>query len=136
MMTSEYDPKLAYNRRFYEAQQSGSSRSASIVVPLLLRYIAAQSVVDVGCGVGTWAAQFVASGVKEVVGIDGDYIDRSMLMIDAERFIPHNLNEPIRLSRQFDLAVCLEVAERAFDLLIFIEPPSKSELEFLTEAAA
>jgi SAM-dependent methyltransferase len=70
-----------------------------------------QSVVDVGCGVGTWLAEFQARGVSDILGIDGDYVDRSMLQIAVDTFSPQNLSNGALSSRKFDLAISLEVAE-------------------------
>lgn len=100
-----------YNRDFYRARQDGSYRSASIVVPLVLSLLPVNSVVDVGCGVGVWASHFLQHGVKEVTGIDGAYVDQTMLHIPRECFHAHDLRFPIRLEKRYDMAVCLEVAE-------------------------
>src|SRR5438046_10610902 len=69
------------------------------------------SVVDLGCGIGTWLAVFAEHNVGDYVGIDGDYVDRSQLLIPPERFLSGDLSEPVELNRRFDLAVSLEVAE-------------------------
>ena len=100
-----------YGASFYKAQAAGSSRSASVVVPLVLQLVPAASVVDVGCGIGTWASEFVAAGVPTVEGMDGAYVDRAMLQIPEAQFKPVDLTQPLVCGRQYDLAVCLEVAE-------------------------
>src|SRR5262249_51654275 len=56
-------------------------------------------------------AAFLGNGVEDVMAIDGDYVDRSMLRIDPGLFTPVDLEKPIRLSRTFEMAVCLEVGE-------------------------
>jgi cyclopropane fatty-acyl-phospholipid synthase-like methyltransferase len=43
--------------------------------------------------------------------VDGAYVDRTLLEIPSERFQPADLRQPIRVGRQFDLVVSLEVAE-------------------------
>lgn len=85
--------------------------SAQQILPHVLRYVSPNSVIDVGCGVGTWLSVFFELGITDVTGVDGDYIERSMLEIPEEKFLAHNLETPLRLSRQFDLVVSLEVAE-------------------------
>ena len=102
---------MTYDSHFFREQEATSLRSAAAVVPLLLKHISVESVVDVGCGIGAWTSQFIAAGIEDVIGLDGDYVDKSMLKIPAEQFLPYDLNEPIRLGRRFSLAVCLEVAE-------------------------
>ena len=110
-MTKADDGGAIYTSEFYAGQSDGSARSASVVVPLVLSFLPAGSVVDVGCGVGTWAAEFAANGVPDVWGIDGDYVDRSQLRIPADRFLSRDLTQPLRFDRTFDLALSLEVAE-------------------------
>jgi 2-polyprenyl-3-methyl-5-hydroxy-6-metoxy-1,4-benzoquinol methylase len=43
--------------------------------------------------------------------VDGPYIDRTLLEIPRERFLPFDLTKPLELDRTFDLVVSLEVAE-------------------------
>ena len=100
-----------YTREFYDAQKERSRRSAEIIVPLILALVKPRSVVDVGCGVGTWLSVFSEFGVDDVLGIDGEHVDRSTLEIPVEQFLPFDLTLPILTDRQFDLVVSLEVAE-------------------------
>lgn len=86
-------------------------RSAKEIVPWILELIHPQSVVDVGCGVGGWLATFKSFGVDEIIGVDGEYVDRDLLEIPADRFVAHDLLLPLDLARTFDLAVSLEVGE-------------------------
>jgi len=100
-----------YSREFYEQQQRGSLRSARTMLPHVFELVRPASVVDVGCGVGTWLAAARELGLRDVVGLDGDYVDRGMLQIPAELFRPTDLRRPFSVDRSFDLAVSLEVAE-------------------------
>lgn len=100
-----------YDERFYEELREGARSSARVIVPLVVRRLHPRSVVDVGCGLGTWLAVFVGKGVTDVVGVDGDYVDPARLEIPRERFVAHDLSTTLRLERRFDLAVSLEVAE-------------------------
>jgi hypothetical protein len=68
-------------------------------------------VVDVGCGLGAWLAVFSEHGVRDVVGIDGPWINPTTLEIDAADFQVADLREPLELGRRFELALCLEVAQ-------------------------
>jgi SAM-dependent methyltransferase len=99
-----------YDEKFF-AHRTGSRRSAEIVVPLLVDLLRPRSVVDFGCGTGEWLAAFLSAGVVDILGIDGDYVDRGRLAIPAEKFRAHALAEPLELGRRFDLALCLEVGE-------------------------
>jgi hypothetical protein len=105
----------AYNSAFFQAQREGSLRSARIVVPLVTELVRPHSVVDVGCGVGTWLSQFKNHGTGRILGVDGDYVDLSSLLIPRDCFRTIDLNRPDgideRTDEKFDLAVCLEVGE-------------------------
>jgi SAM-dependent methyltransferase len=69
------------------------------------------SVVDVGCGIGTFLAAFKDAGVNDLLGLDGNWVNKSQLCIDEKYFTEIDLESPIDLERRFDIAVCLEVAE-------------------------
>lgn len=101
----------AYDRKFFEAQSPGSLRSARKVVPVVLSLVPVRSVVDVGCGVGTWLSVFRECGVQDLLGIDGGYVDQDTLLIPRDRFVARDLETPLELQRRFDLAISLEVAE-------------------------
>jgi SAM-dependent methyltransferase len=99
--------------KFIHTSENYNTESAEEVVPLLLDLICPKSVVDVGCGIGTWLSIFKKYGVEEVVGIDGEYVNRDLLFshIEKNEFIGHNLTKPINLGKKFDLVLSLEVAE-------------------------
>lgn len=101
----------AYDNAFYDFHSKGSLDSAREVVPLVLQLLHPASVVDVGCGVGTWLAVYLENGLNDITGIDGNYVDRSRLQIDPSYFQPRDLSKPFKLDRQFDLVQSLEVAE-------------------------
>lgn len=100
-----------YTDSFYDQQSDRSLKSAECVLPLVLSLVPAKSAIDVGCGVGTWASRLLEFGVPDVLGIDGDYVNRDLLRIPLDHFLAWNLEKPISINRRFDLAVCLEVAE-------------------------
>jgi SAM-dependent methyltransferase len=100
-----------YTKAFYEGLRSGVERSAEVIVPLVVDLLHPRSVVDVGCGDGSWLAAFRRLGMEDVLGIDGDYVERGLLQIPQNHFQAADLSRPLVLSRTFDLAVSLEVAE-------------------------
>jgi len=107
-----------YTDAFYYSQSDRSYQSSAYVLPVVLSVVPAKSAIDVGCGVGTWASRLLEYGVADVLGIDGDYVNRDLLRIPRESFQAYDLSKPITIDREFDLAVCLEVAEHL--------PPSRS----------
>ena len=100
-----------YNLSFYRQHVAGSLASARIMLPLLYRYSQPQSVIDVGCGLGPWLKAAMELGATDVLGVDGDYVDRGALVIPEDKFRPADLRERIRTDRRFDLAISMEVAE-------------------------
>lgn len=88
-----------------------NTNAAEAFVPILFDYISPKSVVDIGCGLGTWLRVFQNKGIKDILGIDGNYIDQSKLQINTSNFFLHDLTKPLNYHKKFDLAICLEVAE-------------------------
>jgi SAM-dependent methyltransferase len=105
----------SYPQQFFDYHEEGSRKSARATIPFVLDLVRPASVVDVGCGIGTWLAEFQAAGISDYLGVDGDYVDRAALVIEPERFVAHDLGEPLDLGRRFDLAMSLEVAEHLPD---------------------
>lgn len=99
------------NPLYVHTEDVHNTRAAEIVLPVLFKYVQPKSVIDVGCGIGTWLKVFNDLGVSDFVGVDGDYVDRSMMQIEEGKFIAHDLTKPLKLDRTFDLAISLEVAE-------------------------
>lgn len=102
---------MVYTPHFYRKDLDTVERSAAQIVPMVMELIAPGSVIDVGCGIGVWLSAFEQAGICDYLGVDGDYVERKMLRIPAERFMPFDLTRPLQLERQFDLVVSLEVAE-------------------------
>lgn len=101
----------SYSGEFFDAIRGGSRSSAERIVPLVLSLTEPRSVVDVGCGDGTWLSVVARHGVSDIAGIDGAYVDRATLAIPASRFVERDLSRPFDLDRTFDLAISLEVGE-------------------------
>jgi SAM-dependent methyltransferase len=94
-----------YNDQFFRELQAGAIRSAREIVPLIMELLHPSSILDVGCGNGTWLSVFSEHGVRDFLGVDGDYVRRDMLLIPTERFSAQDLE------RSFDLALSVEVGE-------------------------
>lgn len=100
-----------YSKEFYSNIEDWSSASARVIAPLMMDLIHPQSVIDVGCGDGTWLKYFQEHGVKEIFGLDGEHIAPDVLKINPSQFMQCDLTSPPEIQQKFDLAVCLEVAE-------------------------
>lgn len=103
--------KTPYDETFFDQSLLETRSSAAVVVPLLVEMLQPHSVLDVGCGIGTWSAAFLHCGVQNVTGVDGGYIDHTALVLPVDRFIAADLTQPLNLGQRFDLVVSLEVAE-------------------------
>ena len=100
-----------YTKEYYEAIREGARRSAEAIVPLIMERLHPRSVVDVGCGTGTWLSVFRRHGVRDTLGIDREHVTGEILEIPAEEFLPHDLRFPLAMDRRFHMVVSLEVAE-------------------------
>jgi SAM-dependent methyltransferase len=115
-MDKKVEPKTSnadqpYDESFYDFIAKSSRQSAKEIVPLVLEFFRPQSVVDVGCGTGAWLSVFREQGIRDILGIDGGYVDVSSLLVPEESFQAHDLVRPLKIGRKFDLVVSLEVAE-------------------------
>src|SRR5580765_376996 len=101
----------AYDDTFYRYIQNGAIRSAQVVIPLSLNHLKIDSVLDVGCGAGAWLTEYRRRGVPSCVGVDGDYVKVSTLLVPPATFIARDISQPFDLGQRFDLVQCLEVGE-------------------------
>jgi hypothetical protein len=69
------------------------------------------SLLDVGCGTGTWMKAAMDSGVSDSLGIDGADLPADQLHVPKELIRHHDLSLPWNLDRNFEAVLCLEVAE-------------------------
>ncbi len=100
-----------YDNNFFSELEIGSFEAAKVILPLVLDIAPIKSIVDIGCGVGTWLRAANSLGIVDFDGYDGDYVDRGRLYIDVARFHAADLAEGFALDRQYDVALSLEVAE-------------------------
>ena len=122
-------PRHLYDDAFFEQQQDVSSRSAAAVVPFVMKAVRPGSVIDVGCGRGTWLSHFQRAGCKDILGLDSHDQSPDRLLVDAELIRRVDLENPPRIERRFDLAVSLEVAEHLGPSV------ARQFVEFLTKLA-
>lgn len=103
--------KSIYDSSFFQNQGDTTFVSARRVVPILINLLHPKSVVDFGCGTGTWLRVFKENGINNILGLDGEYVDKSQLKISESDFRSEDLSIFFKEKRKFDLAICLEVAE-------------------------
>jgi hypothetical protein len=101
----------SYDNAFLQYAAQSSAYSARVITSLLNAQLAVESVLDVGCAMGTWLHSWNECGVADYHGVDGDYVDRGNLEIPATAFSAVDLNATFDLGRKFDLVQSFEVAE-------------------------
>lgn len=99
--------------RYIHRTREHNKLSPKHIVPILIDAFHPNSVVDVGCGIGTFLSVFFENGITDLMGLDGDWVNRDLLSdnIDLSCFTPVDLEQRIVLNRKYDMAICLEVAE-------------------------
>ena len=99
-----------YNLKFFSTRDERTRFAAKKILLIVMKHFRIKTAVDFGCGTGTFLKFLKDNGVS-VSGLDGDYIDRRILVITEEEFIPADLTKPIHLNKKYDLSISLEVAE-------------------------
>lgn len=101
------------NIKYIHRENEHNLQAPEQIVPLLINLLHPKSVVDVGCGIGTFLHVFKKNGVETIKGYDGKWVNKQLLSkyIDLNEFEEVNLEKPIVTTRKYDLAICLEVAE-------------------------
>lgn len=97
--------------RYIHDESVHNFTAAREIVPYIMNLLSPKSVVDVGCGTGTWLKVFADNNVSDFIGIDGEYLDKKGLKINITSFVEHDLETFYSSNRNFDLAISLEVAE-------------------------
>ena len=97
--------------RYIHTSEIHNLKAPTEIVPYIFDLFKPQSVVDVGCGLGTFLHVFKQQGVNRVIGIDGSWVNLADLYIDKSEFIQIDLESKFNLEQQFDLVLSLEVIE-------------------------
>lgn len=99
--------------KYVHLEEFHNTESPNYIVPILFDIFKPKSVLDVGCGIGTFLYEFKQVGVKEVLGIDGDWVDNMLLhkYLKPDEFQSIDLEKEFHFGKRFDLVLSLEVAE-------------------------
>ncbi|TRL36809.1 class I SAM-dependent methyltransferase [Methylosinus sporium] len=135
-------PDAIYDGAFYDGGAfDKTEETARHVVHYLIRTYAPRSVLDIGCGKGSYLRHFADAGCL-AVGCEGSIEGIRRVPSPATAF-QFDLRRPLRLNRRFSLTMCIEVAEHipsnasetlvesvcrhAEDVIVFsAAPPSES----------
>ena len=100
-----------YSTGYFNESLRGCVEAGRLILGQVLKNYPVRSMLDVGCGIGTWLRAAGELGIKDLAGLDGQYIDLDSVLFDPAVFVATDLSKPFRLERRFDLTVCSEVAE-------------------------
>lgn len=101
----------SYSKIFYAWQRAGSHASAKRILPIVFDAVEPRSLVDVGCGMGTWLDAARSLGVSDLRGYEGEWVQALEPAYPRLDIRVADLEQPLRLDRTFDLAISMEVAE-------------------------
>jgi len=104
-----------YNEEFYRRHEERSYHSAQEILKVVFNIYRPESIVDFGCGLGTWLAAAESLGVKKLFGVDGDWVKKNMLRSSAINFTVADFENSCKYDGRFDMAMSLEVAEHIPD---------------------
>ena len=96
---------------YIHEEKTHNVSAANKILPRLIEKYNVQSILDIGTGIGTWLKVAKERNVSDILGVDGSWVNKLLLKIDESEFVEHDLATPLNLKRQFDLVICLEVAE-------------------------
>lgn len=98
---------------FYAKRHALTLNAAETVFSIVsARFGCPRSVLDVGCGVGTWLYAAKANGATKLRGIEGTWIDEVRdLVVPRETIKAVNLEDEWSADLDFELSISLEVAE-------------------------
>jgi SAM-dependent methyltransferase len=127
-----------YDQEFIRYAATSSRYSASRVIPIVLSALDVSSVLDIGCAGGGWLKQWKQTGIGEILGVDGAYVDAADLEIDPACFTSTDLGRPFDLGKTFDLVQSLEVAEHIDEAAseVFVSNIIKHARRFVLFSAA
>ena len=99
--------------KYIHSETIHNLNAAEEIVPVICDIFNPRSVADVGCGTGTFLKVFKKMHVDDVVGIDGEWVNMELLKknLNETEFIKADLEKGFKLSKRYDVAMCLEVAE-------------------------
>lgn len=102
-----------YQHDFYDQRHNKTVYAANVILSIVSEVIPPiESAVDFGCGVGTWLSVLREGGTKEILGMDGPWVEKDLLEIPSQNFRQVDMEGgEIKLHRRYHLAISLELAE-------------------------
>ena len=106
------DNTSLYDENFYKINAKESYESARLVIDIFKKYYNPHSVIDLGCGVGTWLKAWQENGANEILGVDANQMPENMLYISRENLHVVDFEKSsFNVDKKYDLAQSLECLE-------------------------
>jgi SAM-dependent methyltransferase len=97
--------------KYVHTEQLHNTNAAETVLPFVFQLTNPSTVIDFGCGTGSWLKVAKSLGATSIQGVDGIHVNQELMLINENEFLQHDFTKPLQLNEKFDLAISLEVAE-------------------------
>lgn len=99
-----------YSREYYSNHDQGSYDSAITILSRLSAYVNPQSVIDIGCGSGTWCKAAMNVWGIVALGIDQHSYEDCNMHIPESQYLQNDIRSRVH-GYHADLVICVEVIE-------------------------
>ena len=104
--------KEVYDENFWRQGSLFNYTSAKNVLSLFFQWHKPKSIIDIGCGVGSWLKAAKELGIDDIFGVDINEIDEKYLLVPRKYIEIANLETYKQNNHnRYDLAISIEVAE-------------------------
>lgn len=104
-----------YGGTFHSTRDSETRYAAEKILKIVYDHFGKlDNVIDIGCGVGTYLYVARQLGASHIQGVDGEWVDKNLLVISQEDFEVVDLGVAVKknsINGKYDLAISMEVAE-------------------------
>lgn len=109
-IVGESEISKIYSKAYFDELMVYEQETASVFAQHIFEHVKPASLIDIGSGIGIYLKAFYDLGVEDCVGYDGSAhaVENALL---PGKILLHDLRKPLRLKRNFDLCLCIEVAE-------------------------
>jgi hypothetical protein len=109
-MHSEEELKLYASGTWSDLEYNRSARENIIPIILNLFNRKIESVIDFGCGCGSWLEVCKQNEITNVLGLDL-FCPEEYLRIDKNEFVKHDISKEYNNENKYDLVISIETAE-------------------------